>query len=397
MTANAQINELTAQYYDRAWHAHENGELVGWVTSNFPQEIIQTMDLCVVYPENHSATLAARGDDRQCCMEAEAEGFSNDICSYAKVNFGYIEKMDEISLKIPLPDYLLCCSNICHQLMKWYQYLARRYSIPMILIDIPYNTEYDTDETRLEYIRTQFWEAIGELEKITGKKFDETRFSEVMKISSQVGNMWNRISDILAMEDAPYRGTDLFNYMGLVVCQRGKETTLQALTQLYNELKSKTPRSSGVRKKPHRILYEGICCWPAMTKLALSFSMQKMNMVGAIYTNAYGIEYSTFDDMLRAYTYVPNAVSIERATDMRRNELDKKNCDGMLIHMSRTCKIWSGIMYEMKHQLETTANIPIVTFDGDQADGQCFSEAQYDTRLQGFRELMDGMMEDRIE
>lgn len=389
MTANARIKDLMTDYYDRALHAHEKGELVGWVTSVFPQEIVQAMDLCVVYPENHSAMLAIKGEDRKCCMEAEAEGFSNDICSYAKVNMGYINKSDEVSLKIPLPDYLLCCTNTCHQLMKWYQSLSKKYSIPMVLIDIPYNTEYDTGEDRILYIRTQFYEAIDKLEKITGKKFDEEKFSKVMKISSQVGTTWNKIADLLVQEDLPYRGTDLFNYMGLVVCQRGKETTLQALECLYEEIKNKPAYSLKEDKKPFRILYEGLCCWPAMTKMALSFLRQNMNMVGAIYTNAYGIEYNDFDDMLRAYTYVPNAVCIERAIDMRKNELEKKKCDGMLIHMSRTCKIWSGIMYELKHQLEEFMDIPIVTFDGDQADSQCFSEAQYDTRLQGFRELME--------
>ncbi len=389
MTASARIKKLMTEHYDRAMHAHEKGELVGWVTSTFPQEIVQTMDLCVVYPENHAAILAINGEDRKCCMEAEAEGFSNDICSYAKVNLGYIDQLRDASLNIPLPDYLLCCSNVCHQLMKWYQYLSRRYSIPMVLIDIPYNTEYDTDSVRICYIRTQFYEAISKLEKITGKKFDQERFLKVMKISSKVGTVWNKIADLLAQEEFVYHGTDLFNYMGLVVCQRGKETTLQALEQLYEEIVSKTTYNFKSERKVFRILYEGICCWPAMRKMALSFFRQNMNMVGAIYTNAYGIEYNNFDDMLRAYTYLPNAVCIERAVDMRKSELEKKRCDGILIHMSRTCKIWSGIMYELKHQLENHADIPIVMFDGDQADRQCFSEAQYDTRLQGFKELME--------
>lgn len=390
MTANARIKKLMTEFYDRAMHAYENGELIGWVTSTFPQEIVQTMDLCVVYPENHSAILAMNGEDRKYCMEAEAEGFSNDICSYAKVNLGYIGHSGDASLNIPLPDYLLCCSNVCHQLMKWYQYLSRKYAIPMVLIDIPYNTEYDTDSVHICYIRTQFYEAIRKLEKITGKKFDQERFSEVMKISSKVGTLWNKVADLLVQEEFTYHGTDLFNYMGLVVCQRGKETTLQALEQLYEEIINKPTNNYKPEGKVFRILYEGICCWPAMKKMALSFLRQNMNMVGAIYTNAYGIEYNDFDDMLRAYTYLPNAVCIERAIDMRKNEMEKKKCDGVLIHMSRTCKIWSGIMYELKHQLENYADIPIITFDGDQADRQCFSEAQYDTRLQGFKELMEG-------
>lgn len=391
MKAKEQINFLVKKYYEEAITAKNNGEKVGWVTSNFPQEIVQAMDLCVIYPENHSATAAVKGEDMACCKKAEACGFSNDICSYAKVNIGYSFDNEMISEKIPEPDYLLCCSNICHQLMKWYKYLEQRFEIPLILIDVPYNTEYETDDIRLTYIKEQFYEAIKELENITGHKFNRQKFNDVMSISNQAGKLWNQISDLLIEDTTALRGTDLFNYMGLVVCQRGRKETVEALQLLYDEIKEKNEKYK-IKNKidyKYRVLYEGICCWPGLAKLSVSFAGYGINMVGAIYTNAYGIEYNTFDEMLKAYTYVPNAVSLERARDMRLEEIRKKKCDGMLVHMSRSCKIWSGIMYEMIRQIKDKEQIPIITFDGDQADKQCFSEAQYDTRLQGFYELME--------
>jgi len=390
MKAKKLINELIAKYYSDALEAKQNGKKVGWVTSNFPQEIIQTMNLTVIYPENHAATVAVDGQDKLCCMETEANGFSNDICSYAKVNLGYCFNQEVVDRKIPLPDYLLCCSNICHQLMKWYQYLERKYNIPLILIDVPYNTEYSTNDIRLDYIKTQFREAIKKIEGITGEIFDEERFREVMKISNRAGQLWNQISDLLIEDTTSLYGTDLFNYMGLVVCQRGRSETVEVLELLYNEIAEKNEKYKQQDRHDwkYRILYEGICCWPGLLKLSFSLARYKMNIVGAVYTNAYGIEYESFDDMIRAYTYVPNAVSLERATDMRLKEINKKHCDGMLVHMSRTCKIWSGIMYEMINQIKSSSDVSIVTFDGDQAEKQLFSEAQYDTRLQGLYELM---------
>ncbi len=390
MKAKERISLLVKQYYESANNAKARGEKVGWVTSNFPQEIIEAMDLYVIYPENHSATIAVNGEDVCCCKEAEAVGFSNDLCSYAKINLGYCLNSNLVAEKIPMPDYLLCCSNICHQLMKWYKYLERTLNIPLILIDIPYNTDYFTDNTRLQYIKIQFNEAIQKLEGITGHKFNENRLKEVMQISNYSGRLWNKISDLLIEQTTALRGTDLFNYMGIIVCQRGKITTVEALQQLYDEMSNKNEKYKKKKKEEwdYRILYEGICCWPALIKLSVSLARYGINMVGAIYTNAYGIEYQTFDEMLLAYTYVPNAVNLERAKDMRVSEIKKKKCDGMLVHMSRSCKIWSGIMYEMIRQIEREESIPVVTFDGDQADKQCFSEAQFDTRLQGFYELM---------
>lgn len=46
-------------------------------------------------------------------------------------------------------------------------------------------------------------------------------------------------------------------------------------------------------------------------------------------------------------------------------------------------------MYEIGRQIGKECNIPVVTFDGDQADPRNFSEAQYDTRVQGLAEIME--------
>jgi len=390
--AHTVINQLVQDHYRRALSAKENGEMVGWCTSNFPQEIIETMGLTVVYPENHSATLAARQEALPLCGHAEAIGYSNDICSYAKVNLGYLHQVGEQSLHIPRPDYLLCCSNICHQLMKWYENIAQELHIPMIFIDIPFNTDYETDDIRLQYIKTQFYDAIQQLEKITGKVFYEDKFKQVMKISNEVGNAWNKISDYACYQPSPYSGTDLFVYMGAAVCLRGREETRDAFYLLLEELEEavRVNKSKCRYDQKYRILYEGICCWPALLRIATSMAQYGMNIVGAVYTNTYGIEYNSFDEMIKAYTCVPNAVNFEKALDMRLAEIGKKHCDGALVHMSRSCKVWSGILYELTRKIEEKTGTPTIFFDGDQADPQNFSEAQYDTRIQGFYEVMKG-------
>ena len=46
-------------------------------------------------------------------------------------------------------------------------------------------------------------------------------------------------------------------------------------------------------------------------------------------------------------------------------------------------------MNEMSRQIGAECDIPVVSFDGDQADPRNFSEAQYDTRVQGLMEIME--------
>ena len=45
-------------------------------------------------------------------------------------------------------------------------------------------------------------------------------------------------------------------------------------------------------------------------------------------------------------------------------------------------------MYELERVIREETGIPTAVFDGDQADPRNFSEAQYDTRIQGLVEVM---------
>ena len=63
--------------------------------------------------------------------------------------------------------------------------------------------------------------------------------------------------------------------------------------------------------------------------------------------------------------------------------------EGLLVHTNRSCKLWSGFMYEMSRQIGEACDIPVVSFDGDQADPRNFNEAQYVTRVQGLMEAME--------
>ena len=54
------ISEQTNALFESARLSKEQGEMVGWSASIFPQEIAETLGLVVLYPENHTAGIAAR-------------------------------------------------------------------------------------------------------------------------------------------------------------------------------------------------------------------------------------------------------------------------------------------------------------------------------------------------
>lgn len=385
------LRDIIGKHYKDAWDAKERGEKVGWCASNFPQEICETLGVPVVYPENQAAAIAAKGAGQTMCEHSEQNGYSNDICAYARISLAYADIKECKEMDMPQPDFILCCNNICNQMIKWYENIAKELNVPMILIDIPYNTEFEASDDRAKYIRAQFDHAIEQLEEITGKTFSQERFEEVMEISQKAARAWLKATEYTKYEPSPLNGFDLFNHMAVIVCARGKQEAVDAFELLAKEYEEAVKKGTSTYRgeQKHRVLFEGIACWPYLRHKLTTLMNHNINMVGTVYGDTFGIVYNNVDEMMKAYSYVANCISFERALKMRVDVVNRTNCDGAIIHTNRSCKQWSGFMYELERRLREETGIPTVTFDGDQADPRNFSEAQYDTRVQGLLEVME--------
>ena len=175
-SAKYKLGQIAAKAYSDAMEAKKRGEMVGWCASNFPVEIPETLGLYVCYPENQAAGIAARGGGERMCNEAEGDGYSNDICAYARISLAYAKLKSAPEQDMPMPDFVLCCNNICNCMIKWYENLAKELNIPMFMIDIPFNPDYEVSDAETEYIKAQFWDVIHGLEAYTGKKWSDERF-----------------------------------------------------------------------------------------------------------------------------------------------------------------------------------------------------------------------------
>ena len=92
VSSKEMLNEMLANVYIRAAKAKEEGKLVCQASAVVTQENLTTMDIAVVYPENFSAAMGAKHYSGHFCDVAEADGYSIDICSYARNHFGYIKE-----------------------------------------------------------------------------------------------------------------------------------------------------------------------------------------------------------------------------------------------------------------------------------------------------------------
>jgi len=294
-------------------------------------------------------------------------------------------------MQMPMPDFVLCCNNICNCMTKWYENICRYHDIPLVMLDIPYNNTVEVDDTYVAYIRGQFDHAIEQLEQISGKKFDQAKFDAACANANRTAKAWLKVCEYLQYKPAPYSGFDLFNHMADVVTARARVEAAEAFEQLIVDLEEQVKRGETTTPFPekYRVMFEGIPCWPKLPDLFKPLKANGVNVTAVVYAPAFGFVFNGLDEMARAYCKAPNSVCIEQGVSWREGICVENKVDGVLVHYNRSCKPWSGYMAEMQRRFTADLGIPCAGFDGDQADPRNFNAAQYETRVQGLVEAME--------
>ena len=394
------VNEQTAKCYADAWEAKEKGEPIGWSTAIFPQEVCETFGIPILYPENNAASISAKHLGDQFIEHAEGEmRYPMNICSYARLNMGMADMIqdpnfEKVEPAMPVPDFLLLATNSCYQLMKWYENLAMSFNIPIFFVDCTFN--YYEDEPaphNIKYVRSQIENYIKNMEEFLGRKFDWDKFLEVQKRSQINCKLFDEIVDLNQRIPAPMSGFDLFNYMSCLVLCRGKESTTEIFKQLKSEIEEhiKNNTSTFPAEEKYRVHWEGIACWPNLGYNLKTLKNYNVNAVMNGYVTAWDVQYTpgNLDEMAKAYQIAStNSLSTPSIMGKRVDSIKKFGCDGMLCHVNRSCKLMTFHIFVGRDIVEQEAGVPCANFDGDQSDTRVFSEAQFETRLQGLVEIM---------
>ena len=121
-----------------------------------------------------------------------------------------------------------------------------------------------------------------------------------------------------------------------------------------------------------------------------------INVTAVVYAPAFGFRYHNIREMAAAYCKAPCSVCIETGVEWRETMAKENGISGALVNYNRSCKPWSGAMPEIERRWKEDLGIPVVHFDGDQADERNFSTEQYNTRVQGLVEIMQERKEEKL-
>ncbi|MFH2128451.1 MAG: 2-hydroxyacyl-CoA dehydratase [Pseudomonadota bacterium] len=368
---------------------------VAWVTSGAPVELLRAFDFYTIYPENHGALCGAQKMGPELCAAAEEEGYSPDLCSYARVDLGHFFSGKTPAGKLPKPDILFCSNNICQTVVYWYKVLAHRLGIPLLMFDTPFNYGEIT-EANIAYMKDQILEMIPVLEKASGKAFNMERFLRLAELSKSTSQLWGQCLETMQARPAPMTIFDAFVHLAPVVSLRGLPVARNYYEILLAELEERVRRGIGaITNEKKRLMWDNIAVWYKVRDFSELFAARGMNFVAATYTNAWAETIQHLDmshpweSLTKTYSLVILNNNLEHRLGLMEKMVREYAVDGLVVHSARSCKPYSLGQYDLKRLLSQRLGIPAVVIEADITDYRFFSEEQALTRLEAFFESLE--------
>ena len=394
LKSTGRLKEIMTRHYFLSRYA-EGARPVAWVTSGAPVELLRAFGFYTFYPENHGALCGAQKVGSELCEVAEGEGYSQDLCSYARIDLGVCFSGRTPVGKLPKPDLLFASNNICQTVVYWYKVLAYHWKVPLILFDTPYNFK-DITESDISYMVGQLEEMIPVLEEVSGKEFNYQRFQDVIRLAKEASLTWGEVLATMKARPAPMTIFDAFGHLAPIVSLRGLPVALNYYRVLLNELKDRVKKGIGaITDERKRLMWDNIAIWYKVRDLSNLFAERGMNFVAATYTNAWAETISyldmnhPFESLAKAYSLVILNNNLNHRFELMERLVKEYGVDGLVIHSARSCKPYSVGQYDIKRLLMDRLGVPSVVIEADIADSRVFSEEQTRTRVEAFFEAME--------
>jgi bcr-type benzoyl-CoA reductase subunit B len=397
LKAYHQMKELMTSYYVEAKTTRDKP--IAWITSGAPVEFLYAMDVLPIYPENYAAMCAAGHQSLELIEAAEAEGFSQDICAYARTDFGVDLTRGGPAAGLPAPRFLLCSTNICKTVIKWYEVIARRYQVPLFVVDTPFVHDGLSQEL-IDYTVCQFRDFEKFLADFSGRSFDRERLFETLRLSRKAAGYWKKILDLGKKQPAPFNSLDAFIHLAPIVTLRGTRACVDYYKLLYAEVSRRAEKEIGsIGMENYRVLWDNLPIWYKMRRLQQFFEDHTTALVATTYANSWGglsdfagvSGSDAYEAIAKAYLCLYINLGFKERIDYLVRLIEEFSLTGFILHSNRSCKPYSLGMYRIQQEVSQLSGKPGVVIEADQNDPRVYSDVQVETRLQAFIESMRPM------
>ncbi|HEY7319560.1 MAG TPA: 2-hydroxyacyl-CoA dehydratase family protein [Candidatus Binatia bacterium] len=397
--------DMMGRYFERVTRAAEKGEgkAVYMLISGNPVELIQAFDLIPVYPEIDALQLAVKKSALPFIQKAEELGYSMDNCAYVKADVGlFLGDRKTPFATIPLPSLILCNYVGCNVYLQWFEHLAEYCDGQLYNLDIPFlrDPSGQPSPEDITYVVRQLEEVIEICEKLTGKKLDYARLQEIVRRSSETGEMWSRIKGLTKNIPSPFDAYfDSVTMMAPLYCLRGTEEGLRFFETALKEMEEKVRMGTGpLPEERFRFIIEGPPPWPYLRTFRDLFSKWGAVAVASTYSTVGGLwEFGFRHDAnhpLESIAQhmlqwnVTNRNFLQRYQQIRRY-VEEWHADALVIHSVKSCRLFSAGQGDMREYFTKELNVPTLLIESDIEDPRYFSEAQLKNRIDAFFESLE--------
>jgi benzoyl-CoA reductase/2-hydroxyglutaryl-CoA dehydratase subunit BcrC/BadD/HgdB len=393
----AKMKELMMLYYMQAKAAEDDPDKkIAWITSGGPVEILHAAGVIPIYPENHAAMCGTVRMADALAAAAEEKGYSSDLCSYARTDFGSIYTGNSPIGGSPKPDFLVCCNNICGTVTKWYQELQRIFDVPLIFIDAPFQYGIKDHPEAADYMYDQLQGMIQQVGEITGTPIDPEKLDETLTRAEEAVALWQELQESLAHKPAPINSFDTFIHLAPIVTLRGTPECIGYYRLLRDEMHERIENNiAAVPGEKYRLGWDNLAIWYKIKFLAEKFAEHHAALVVSTYTLNFSYQSADRDpsDKLRAMAMDYIGGYINHGLEFRERDLydmvQKYSLDGMVMHSNRSCRAYSLGQYELAKVLDEKYGVPTLMIEADQSDTRAWSDEQVATRIDAFMETIE--------
>ena len=402
--------EMIAAHYDALSEAQETGRKVVYtfVPGNLT-ELMRALDVLPVLPEINALQSGMRKLSGDYIAEAEKHGHSEDVCTYVKCDIGMLKKgnIGPTGKKLPKPDLLLLSYTGCFTFMKWFELLREEYDCPVAMLHVPYQSEGVIQPHHRDYIVKQLrTEVIPKLEEVTGRRFDEERLREKLRLSAQAESdlVWvlESAKNVPSPIDAYFGGV---YYIGpMFSAFRGTAEGVEYYRTLRAEVAERLRAGLGpvvpegqMDRERYRLVIEGPPNWTSFREFWKMFYEEGAVVVASTYTKVGGLYDQGFrhdpDRPLESLAEYCMGCYTNLGLPTRVNLLEKYirdyHADGFMINSVKSCNSFSVGQLLMLRQLEERTGVPGGFIESDLVDPRYFSAANIKNRIESYLQMIE--------
>lgn len=347
----------------------------------------------------------------------EAHGYGRDLCNSLRLHMGGILRghLAE-ALKGKKPDFVFQF-EICPFSIKTALFAGEQLGVPVLTLDTI--GRYRPGPIDTAYIVDQLQELIGQMEKITGRPYDDERLIEATRNEWDCSVLWAEICDLTKHVPTPIDYRHMQSLRIPVIVDRDKPQIVTFYREVLDEVKDRVAKGISARGfEEARLLYEGfmpfhnvgMLRWPERYGAIFvgggfcftSFGSWRLDDEGR-WTPAKrwvdrGLPLRTREDALRALVDLymgndterrpfANILYIRTRPEEQMWRVKDWRAQGVVMGVERRCRVQFLVQAEQITVMQQNG-VPCVEFDPSSADPREFDEVQAYGRVSA---LLEGM------